>query len=739
MSRSPEGIQEHPPVVSTDLSSVNAARRSGRRILARETCEASCQCQEAGSSSGAFNSSERLEASRQVGEDSSGGDELPSGKGASHAGVFGILDTGPRVGEYLLSKDQVQSSSSVPSDHLSRNMVDILARFPNEIVLHILRQLPSHHSILALRQTSRRHRAMADDPSVWREFFHRNRGWRLKGDSLWIQGVLDSLEDREALLMSSQNCCTEGTKQASSPYRASDHSPDVWRLDWKELYRIRYRLAIRWGEVQSRKEQLIDCDVHTSLHRRPIASGRQNENDSSSDEELSNRRVAVESRFSLATHLEHLSPSNEGNGTVTVSPSGPKIFSPEVRTIGQHDNNIYCVKTCLPPLNFAPSSGYIVTGSKDTTIRVWSIETGSCVHILRDGHSGSILALDICPQGHLMVSASSDQRLGIWSWFGCAEAVCAAAEGRSWKPELLDRWNCHTTVMDVRLTEQYLVLGLKHGQVRCYSRQSMGEQITSRQPPNLSQLIAFERLSVVHSHICSVNDMTVKGDLAAVGYANGEMEVIHLPSGSVRHHLPKQRGVACIDYGQDILICGSSDLNIYCFRASTGALLATLSGHEGLPRSVQFDEERAVLVSVGYDGIVNVWDLTPLLPSDVLDGSALGHSRRSSPLRTPDPELDLEVRLRSLATGVSENDTNRLADIKTGMRLLPRFSSRDFHYRPRDRSAVGDEVPPARKVRLFDVALDNRRVITVGEMRSIQIREFLPQHERNWLGWELFA
>jgi WD40 repeat protein len=46
-----------------------------------------------------------------------------------------------------------------------------------------------------------------------------------------------------------------------------------------------------------------------------------------------------------------------------------------------------------------------VTGSRDTTLRVWDIERGRALHVLA-GHTGSVRCLEVA--GHMAVSGSYD-------------------------------------------------------------------------------------------------------------------------------------------------------------------------------------------------------------------------------------------------------------------------------------------------------------------------------------------
>ncbi|CAO1614575.1 unnamed protein product [Jaminaea pallidilutea] len=700
--------------------------------------------------------------------------------------------------------------------HEGSTRIDFLTMLPYEIALHVLLNLPSHHSLLVMGLVSRRHRILANDTIVWRHFFRRNIGWALRGDPDWVEELLADVEGGEELLARqwaqdaySMDTMQEGLADDADASIASvmTYRRQGWkrmdRLDWRKLYALRYRLASRLGEVRS-SDGYLEEDDHHNLNESfsddsEYDDGSQGE-ETSDDEAAYRHLVEEESALALAHRRRHHTPGRRRRRT-SHADAKPPTFAPDYRVLGSHEDNVYCIKMFLPPKHFAPSLGYVVTGSRDATIRVWSLESGRCTHVLRGGHKRSILSLDICSRATILVSASSDERLGVWSWFGSQEAIDAAKEGKSWKPTLIDRWDCHTTVMKVRLTDDYMVLGMRHGQIRCYRRHASSAQqhghefsadteartsdkgrpsspSTSSATPSL-----FSRLSVYHTNYHSVNDLKVCGRLVAAAYANGEVDIIDIETGKLLHRLPRQRGVACVEYDSnfDLVVTGSTDCSIYCFRASTGQILLTLKGHQAMPRRLWLDCDKALLFSVGYDGIVNMWDIGVLLPEERVRQSALGR-RWKATARAHRRHFDRQVlKAAEMAGDENSNELSSAAAAAAGeaahdaaagpqtqaevtssaaenagssvtvsaFRALakrspvitrPRYTSRDWVMgRSADRA---DGLAPRerrRNVRLFDVAFDGKRILTVGEMNCIVIREFLPKEERDWVGWELFA
>lgn len=61
----------------------------------------------------------------------------------------------------------------------------------------------------------------------------------------------------------------------------------------------------------------------------------------------------------------------------------------------------------------SPDGGILVAASLDSNIRVWNIETGTLLMTLR-GHMDSVYSVCFTPDGNGLVSASLDKKLKYW-------------------------------------------------------------------------------------------------------------------------------------------------------------------------------------------------------------------------------------------------------------------------------------------------------------------------------------
>ncbi|KAF8217993.1 WD40-repeat-containing domain protein, partial [Mycena galopus ATCC 62051] len=65
-------------------------------------------------------------------------------------------------------------------------------------------------------------------------------------------------------------------------------------------------------------------------------------------------------------------------------------------------------------VGFSPDGGFLVSGSWDTTVRVWDVIAGQVHSILR-GHTGKIQMVHFSPSGQNIVSSSADKTVRVWN------------------------------------------------------------------------------------------------------------------------------------------------------------------------------------------------------------------------------------------------------------------------------------------------------------------------------------
>jgi WD40 repeat protein len=81
-------------------------------------------------------------------------------------------------------------------------------------------------------------------------------------------------------------------------------------------------------------------------------------------------------------------------------------ISAKGRTFTGHAGTVTCIA-------FSPDSKTLISGSADSTIKVWHLHAEKALHTLK-GHSSSVKSIAISPDGKTIVSGSSDMTIKFW-------------------------------------------------------------------------------------------------------------------------------------------------------------------------------------------------------------------------------------------------------------------------------------------------------------------------------------
>ncbi|CAE6377813.1 unnamed protein product [Rhizoctonia solani] len=257
-----------------------------------------------------------------------------------------------------------------------------------------------------------------------------------------------------------------------------------------------------------------------------------------------------------------------------------------------HLDSVYC-------LELDTAADTIVTGSRDRSIKIWSVRTGELKETLQ-AHEGSVLCLKVELAKGFMCSGSSDRTIRVWERASGSWDVKAVLSGHA------------GGVLDLRMDDKWIVSCSKDTFIRVWDRQTLQQHC------------------VLKGHEGPVNAVGLQDNQVVSASGDGTMILWDIENGSrVRTFAGHDKGLACVEFKvcifrlipvipvsdlnystpqDDTIISGSNDRKIKVWSASTGDCLFTLPGHELLVRALAYDSVSRRLVSASYDRTIKVWE-----------------------------------------------------------------------------------------------------------------------------------
>lgn len=312
-----------------------------------------------------------------------------------------------------------------------------------------------------------------------------------------------------------------------------------------------------------------------------------------------------------------------------------------------HEGHAECIYT----IQYSPN--FLVSGSRDRTVRIWNMKTRRLVGEPLRGHTGSVLCLqfDESPDEDILITGSSDSSVIIWQFStgtilktiekAHQESVLNLKFSKKWlvtcsKDKLIKVWSrehLDTTSKDYPWHSKYLFGNGVEARQHPHHPDNIGQPVpvwnvqdpssssgfglqnpyasasaNSRAPPKIGPkaIPAYSTVQTLVGHAAAVNAIQLYGDQIASASGDRLIKLWNLRSGVCeKTFVGHAKGIACIQFDGRTIVSGSSDQTIRVFDAETQAELATLQGHGALVRTVQATNSR--IVSGSYDETVRIW------------------------------------------------------------------------------------------------------------------------------------
>ncbi|KAL2819445.1 WD40-repeat-containing domain protein [Aspergillus granulosus] len=250
---------------------------------------------------------------------------------------------------------------------------------------------------------------------------------------------------------------------------------------------------------------------------------------------------------------------------------------------------------------------WLVSGSRDKTVRIWNLETKRLRHRPLLGHKKSVLCLqfDPSPSEDIIVSGSSDKSVIVWR-FSTGEKIHEIAPAHD------------DSVLNLRFDSRYLVTCSKDKLIKVWNRRhlspldkaypnvSHGVGVTypsyivdtSEMPPSVLEvemaknhirtLAPYSLLMSLTGHTAAVNAIQLTNDEIVSASGDRVIKVWNVRNGLCKRTLiGHEKGIACVQSDDRRIVSGSNDNTVRIFDHVSGAEVACLRGHSNLVRTVQ--------------------------------------------------------------------------------------------------------------------------------------------------------
>lgn len=248
---------------------------------------------------------------------------------------------------------------------------------------------------------------------------------------------------------------------------------------------------------------------------------------------------------------------------------------------------------CIYSLQY--NEEYLVSGSRDRTLRIWNLATRRLVRKPLVGHIGSVLCLqfDSDPEEDIIVSGSSDSDVIVWR-FSTGEIIQRLTHAH------------RESVLNVKFDKRILATCSKDRTIKIFNRRALkagdaGYGMVNPVPTTVKRygyetspldqlpiIPPFTMIGVLEGHSAAVNAVQIVDNEIVSASGDRQIKVWDWQTGACkRTFVGHNKGIACVQYDGKRIVSGSSDNEVKVFCRETGIEVASLRDHTDLVRTVQ--------------------------------------------------------------------------------------------------------------------------------------------------------
>jgi WD40 repeat protein len=277
---------------------------------------------------------------------------------------------------------------------------------------------------------------------------------------------------------------------------------------------------------------------------------------------------------------------------------------------------------------FSPDGRRVVTASDDKTARIWDAETGQLLLTL-SGHGDFVGSADFSPDGRRVVTASRDLTARIWDSITGAQiavlegpdvkfrSAAYSPDGRRIVTAPLSASDRAARIWDADSGRQLLALAGHEGPVWTATFSPDGQRIVTASSDHTARIwdaASGAQLSALSGHGDAVYSAAFSPDGQRIVTTSLDHSV-RLWDAASAAQLSVYKGHGDVTYsdaafspdGQRIVVA-CSDRAVRIWDSSAGAQRAVLSGHRATVNSAAFSPDGRRIVTASSDTTARIWD-----------------------------------------------------------------------------------------------------------------------------------
>jgi WD40 repeat protein len=300
--------------------------------------------------------------------------------------------------------------------------------------------------------------------------------------------------------------------------------------------------------------------------------------------------------------------------TASLIPPGGSL----IRTMKGHTDTVWAVSV-------TPDGMRAISGSDDTTLKVWDIESGVEIRTMK-GHTDTVLAVSVTPDGRRVISGSNDNTLKVWDMetgveirtmkghTGGVYAVSVTPDGRR---AISGSDDTTLKVWDMETGDEIRTMKGHTGRVNAVSVTPNGRCVISASNDYTLKIWDMEtgvEFRTFKGHTGRVNAVSVTPDGRHAISASDDttLKVWDMETGveirTMKGHTDTVWAVSVTPDGRRA-ISGSNDNTLKVWDMETGVEIRTIKGYTSIVYAVSLTPDGRRAISASIDNTLKVWDM----------------------------------------------------------------------------------------------------------------------------------